>query len=198
MSTFRSHTHSVYASQWHPTHSSMFLSVSGDKTARIWDSGDSVRPAVSINAHPMEVLSCSWSPTESTTFYTGSVDKTIRVWDIRAVRAPICALEGHEFAVRKIRASPTQPGVLASASYDMSVIVWDIHNAVKKFAAATLTPSLGQLRDLQKINAEAHASTTLGRYNHHSEFVVGLAWSPTSPDTILSCSWDNTVQLWRV
>lgn len=35
------------------------------------------------------------------------------------------------------------------------------------------------------------------KYEHHSEFVVGLDWNLEFPGLLASCSWDETVYVWQ-
>jgi len=80
---------------------------------------------------------------------TASTDNMIKVWDLRATSdVPIMTLTDHTLAVRRIKFSPYHANVLASASYDMTTIVWD-----------------------------CNMQLPMNRFNHHTEFAVGLDFS---------------------
>ncbi|CAI7917902.1 unnamed protein product, partial [Closterium sp. NIES-53] len=130
---------------------------SGDCTLRIWDLREP-RSVLVLPAHDMEILSCDWNKYGGGSLIaTASVDRTICMWDIRAPRPgpgrpePLARLQGHAYAVRRVRCSPFHEPLLASASYDMTVCSWDFR---------------------------APEDALLGKLDHHTEFAVGLDWSP--------------------
>ncbi|KAF2303054.1 hypothetical protein GH714_013021 [Hevea brasiliensis] len=76
----------------------------------------------------------------------GVGDKSIKVWDLRSYRAPIAALNGHGYAVRKVKLLLHHRNLMVSGSYDMTVCIWDF-----------------MVED-----------ALVGRYDHHTEFAVGV------------------------
>jgi len=170
VSTFRGHSYCIYSTVWSPHAAERFASASGDKTARVWDARE--RDAVTIiPAHSHEVLTCDWNKYNEWTLVTGSVDKSIKLWDIRnATKGPIGSLKGHGYAVRRIKCSPHSETVIASSSYDMSLILWDV------------------LRE----------DPLIQRFEHHTEFVIGLDFNMFIEGQIASCSWDETVAVWML
>jgi len=109
---------------------------------------------------------------------TGSIDHTIRLWDLRALSSsqgslgatPLHVFTGHNLAVRRVKFHPFHGNVFASTSYDMSVGVWD-----------TSPPSAGMTR----------------RFNHHTEFVIGLDWHLFRENVLCTTAWDRTVVVWN-
>lgn len=170
LQTYVGHSYCVYSAVWSPKHGDTFLSASGDCTAKVWDIRQP-RPSLSIAAHQFEVLTADWNKYQDTVIATGSVDKEIRVWDIRNPGQPMNTLRGHQYAVRRVQWSPHHQTLLASSSYDMSVCLWD--------SAAPASDAL------------------LNRFDHHTEFAVGLDWSMFVEGLLASTGWDEMVYVWH-
>lgn len=75
-------------------------------------------------------------------------------------------LKGHNYAVRRTKFSPHDENILASCSYDMTLNIWNI---------------------------EKKENYLIEKYEHHTEFVVGLDFNLENEEEISSCSWDETV-----
>lgn len=122
-----------------------------------------------LPAHEFEILSCDWNKYDDCIIATGSVDKSIKVWDVRSYRVPMAVLNGHGYAVRKVKFSPHRGSVLASCSYDMTVCLWDymVEDAL------------------------------IGRYDHHTEFAVGIDMSTFVDGLMASTGWDEFVYVWQ-
>ncbi|KAF2305324.1 hypothetical protein GH714_003688 [Hevea brasiliensis] len=122
-----------------------------------------------IPGHDFEILSCDWNKYDDCLIATASVDKSIRVWDVRSYRAPIAVLNGHGYAVRKVKFSPHHRNLMVSCSYDMTVCMWDF-----------------MVED-----------ALVGRYDHHTEFAVGLDMSVLVEGLLASTGWDELVYVWQ-
>ena len=111
-----------------PGHADVFLSASGDNTAKIWDVRQP-RSTQTITAHQNEVkpvplfmtarqtwrtalalssllllpqvLAADWCKYNDCVFATGSVDKSIKTWDVRMPQREVATLLGHTYAVRR-------------------------------------------------------------------------------------------------
>ncbi|GBG77177.1 hypothetical protein CBR_g23503 [Chara braunii] len=167
--TFREHTYCVYAATWNPKHADVFASASGDCTARVWDVRDE-RSSLVIPAHKFEILSCDWNKYNDCVLVTGSVDKTIKVWDIRNLAQEMTMLQGHTYAVRRVKCSPHRENLIASCSYDMTMCLWDFW---------------------------ATEDALIARYDHHTEFAVGIDMSTLVQGLLASTAWDETVYVWQ-
>ena len=167
--TFREHTYCVYNATWNPRHADIFASVSGDCTLRCWDVREPNAILV-VPAHEYEILGCDWNKYNDSLIVTGSVDKSIRVWDVRNHRQPVTILQGHTYAVRRVKFSPHHENLIASCSYDMTMCMWDFR---------------------------APEDALLARYDHHTEFVVGLDMSVLVEGLLASSAWDELVYVWQ-
>ena len=166
--TFHEHAYCVYSAVWNPRHADVFASASGDCTLRVWDVREPGSTMV-IAAHDLEILSCDWNKYDDCCIATASVDKTVRVWDVRTYRTPLAVLSGHGYAVRKLKFSPHARSFLVSCSYDMTVCAWDymVEDAL------------------------------IGRYDHHTEFAVGVDMSVLVEGLMASTGWDELVYVWQ-
>jgi len=168
--TFREHSYCVYEVAWSPYHAELFASASGDCSVRVWDLREAAA-TLTIPAHDYEILTLDWNKYDQNVLVTGSVDKSLRVWDVRAPARPLAALAGHAYAVRRARCSPHHPSLLCSSSYDMSVCLWDF---------------------------KAPGGAPLQRWQHHSEFAVGLDMSVLVDGLVASAGWDELVFAWNL
>lgn len=166
--TFKEHAYCVYSTAWNPRHADIFASASGDCTTRIWDVREPGSTMI-LPAHEFEILSCDWNKYDDCIIATTSVDKSIKVWDVRNYRVPISVLNGHGYAVRKVRFSPHRASAMVSCSYDMTVCMWDymVEDAL------------------------------IGRYDHHTEFAVGVDMSVLVEGLLASTGWDELVYVWQ-
>ncbi|CAL9015656.1 unnamed protein product [Prunus brigantina] len=160
--TFKEHAYCVYSAVWNPRHADVFASASGDCTLRVWDVREPGSTMI-IPAHELEILACDWNKYDDCCIATASVDKSIKVWDVRSIRVPISVLNGHSYAVRKIKFSPHRQSSMMSCSYDMSVCLWDymVEDAL------------------------------VARYDHHTEFAVGVDMSVLVEGLLASTGWDE-------
>ncbi|BES93215.1 unnamed protein product [Nesidiocoris tenuis] len=167
LATYHGHSQLVYNAMWSPHVPSLFSSVSGDGTLKIWNAKIQQRAAMTVKAHDAEVLTCSWSKYDENLLATGGSDGLIRGWDIRSLARPIFQLRGCEYAVRRIQFSPHFSSVIASVSYDFTTRIWDY-------------------------KASCDPVETI---NHHSEFVYGLDFNCHVTGQIADCGWDSFIHI---
>eukprot|EP00897_Mesotaenium_endlicherianum_P010692 jgi/Mesen1/9651/ME000671S09013 len=167
--TFGEHSYCIYSAVWNPAHADIFASASGDCTLRVWDVREP-RSTLIIPGHEYEILCCDWNKYNDCLLVSGSVDKSIKVWDVRQSQQPLSVLQGHTYAVRRVKFSPHSEGMLASCSYDMSLCLWDYR---------------------------APEDALLAKYDHHTEFAVGLDMSTLVDGLLASTAWDETVYVWQ-
>ncbi|PPS05332.1 hypothetical protein GOBAR_AA15333 [Gossypium barbadense] len=122
-----------------------------------------------IPGHEHEILSCDWNKYDECLIASASVDKSIKIWDVRNYRVPVSVLNGHGYAVRKIKFSPHRRNLIVSCSYDMTVCLWDF-----------------MIED-----------ALVGRYDHHTEFAVGVDLSVLVDGLMASTGWDELVYVWQ-
>ncbi|KAJ7566951.1 hypothetical protein O6H91_02G125000 [Diphasiastrum complanatum] len=166
---FAEHSYCVYSTVWNPRHADVFLSASGDCTLRVWDVRDPDACLI-IPGHNHEILSCDWNKYDDCIVVSGSVDKSIKIWDVRNPRREITMLQGHTYAVKRVRFSPHRPHLISSCSYDMTVCMWDYM---------------------------APEDALLARYDHHTEFAVGIDMSTLVEGLLASTAWDENVFVWQ-
>jgi len=168
VNNFTAHQQIAYAAIWSPARPMCCATVAGDAMLHIMDMSVGNMPAQSIQAHQHEILTVDWNKYNEFQVITGSVDKTLRVFDIRNLTAPVQVLHGHQLAVRRVKSHPHNEHQVVSVSYDMSMNVWDLNLA-----------------------------QAIQRFDHHTEFVLGVDLSLFEENLVATASWDRTVCVWN-
>lgn len=168
--TIRGHVGVVNEARWSPRHVNLLMSVSGDKTARLWDDRTLNSTAV-ITPHESlmvsDLLSLDWNKYDEWNVVTATPSDLL-FWDIRSIaRGPVNRIpSAHRRAIKRVRFSPWQGNKLASIGYDMEVRSWD----------------------LTALNPRGP------HFDHYTEFATGMDWSNFERNKLFSCSWDETVR----
>mmetsp|Transcript_12072 Transcript_12072/g.20425 ORF Transcript_12072/g.20425 Transcript_12072/m.20425 type:complete len:316 (-) Transcript_12072:280-1227(-) len=168
--TFAEHSYCIYAVTWNPAHADVFASASGDNTVKIWDLRQE-RSTLTMAAHAYEILAADWNKYNDCVLATGSVDKSVKLWDVRMPMQPLNTLVGHTYAVRRVKCSPHQENLVYSCSYDMSMCMWDW--------------------------TRTDGNPLLKRWDHHTEFAVGMDVSTLVDGLVASTGWDEMAHVWR-
>ncbi|NUR61244.1 MAG: protein kinase [Catenulispora sp.] len=152
--------------------SKLLASCSFDKTARLWDVTDPLRPQPlgTCSKHTDQVWNVAISP-DGTTLATSSLDQTVILWDIRDPTAPQPSAQvsiGNK--LNGVAFSPNG-GTLAVGTWGGTVVLIDV----------------------------ARPTETAGRHtlSGHGSLVYSVAFSPDG-SYLASGSFDKTVRLWDV
>ena len=168
---------------------SRIVSVSVDKTLRIWDAKTGVQLST-LEGHSGRVRSVAFSP-DGSHIASGSEDETIRIWDAKT-SAHLSTLKGHAGWVLSVTFLPNGSHI-ASGSDDETVQLWDAKTGVQ---LSTLKPHSGCIKsvtfspDGSCIVVELDNSTI---YNYSVtdaklRLSVGMPNFPTPP-----CTRPNTI-----
>ncbi|MEV4547146.1 caspase, EACC1-associated type [Nonomuraea wenchangensis] len=118
----------------------VLATVSGDRTARLWNVADPLRPksAGVVTGHTAGLTGAAFSP-EGKVLATASADGTARLWDVATPTGPkpLGTLKGHEGPVLSVAAAP-KGGLLATAGADRTVRLWDVAAPASPKAVAVL------------------------------------------------------------
>ena len=125
---FKGHTGSVEDVAWSPGESTVFCSVSADRTCRMWDIRMRDKSAAFIAAHRTDVNVCAWNALRQHLLATGSDDGSFKVWDLRSFKShtPAATFTYHTQPITSIEWHPTEDSILACSSEDHSLTVWDL------------------------------------------------------------------------
>lgn len=105
---------------------SRMVTVSFDKTARLWDVPSGTESAV-LSGHRQQIVDVAFSP-DGTLLATASTDRTARVWNADSGEE-IALLEGHTGAITSIAFSPDS-GHILTASKDKIAHLYDARSGV--------------------------------------------------------------------
>jgi WD40 repeat protein len=128
----------------------LVLTVSGDKTARIWnrESGKTVE----LKGHQWAVLSGQFSP-DGARVITGSQDKTAKIWDAETGNE-LMTLEGHTAPVTSVAFSPDDTRAL-TGSQDYTAKLWDVsqqQSAGGKIAGKEILSLAGHAQEVTSVS----------------------------------------------
>lgn len=145
------------------------LTVSHDRTARLWDVADPrrPRPAGVLTGHTGTVNDAAFRP-DGRLIATASWDRTVRLWAVPAGRSPMAVLSGHTADVNAVAFSPDGRR-LASVGSDRTVRLWDV-------SRPRLPRQLAVLRG-------------------HAKQVVTVAFRPDGAE-LATGSFDREIRLW--
>ena len=164
---FRGHAGVVNEARWSPRHGNLFMSVSGDKTGRLWDDRSSRASAVISGDY--EFFSTDWNKYDEWSVVTATTPADLLFWDLRSIsRGPVNLIPGaHRRAIKRVRFSPWQGDRLVSVGFDMALRSWD----------------------LSALNPRGP------HFDQFTEFATGIEWSIFEKNKIFSCSWDETIRV---
>ncbi len=183
------------------------LSVSSDRTVRVWDL-DSAEGGAAWTGHPDEVHVLAIGPRGKYAF-SGGLDGSIVRWSLTDGTAT--NLAGHEGEILQLRVSE-DGNTLASASADRNVRLWDVetgrtahvlrrHDEPVKavaFGRNGLLASGGEDHDILLWNLKSQYPEEAPRVlRGHEQSVTDLAFIGDG-NVLASSSNDHTVRLWRV
>lgn len=167
--------------KWHGEH--VVGSVSDDATVRLWDSRSGATSGEVQVASNTAVNALAFHPKLEYILATGNGDCTVDIYDLRLLSRKLHTMMGHSDLVSSLQWLPHHDGVLALASQDRRVMVWDLARV-----------GLEQQQD----DMEDGAPELVMMHAGHTSAVQDVAWHPTEPWTVASCSDDNVVHVWRV
>ncbi len=145
------------------------LTVSSDRTARLWNLDDLSRPLV-LKGHSDKVTHGCFDPQNSSRMLTVSYDKTARLWDVNDLNNPI-VINGHKGPINYGCFDPRNSNRILTASSDSTAIVWDITNPKRPRSLAILK---------------------------HDGDVWMASFDPINSNRVLTVSNDGTAKIWNL
>jgi ribosome assembly protein RRB1 len=191
---FSSHTSSIEDLQWSPTETTVFGSVSADRSLRVWDIRVRERTSslAATNAHSSDINVMSWNTSQAYLIVTGGDEGSLKVWDLRTMSSskkggniasptPVASFDWHKAPITSVEWHPTEDSCFAASSADDSVTLWDL--AVEKDQEETK-----QVANGDKI---AEVPDQLLFVHQGQKEIKEIHWHPQIPGTVVSTSLDN-------
>ena len=184
----------------------LLLSVSRDKTMRLWNVSENTNVSV-YKGHTYPVWSLDIDRI-GINVVTGSMDKTAKLWQLEYTY-PLRMYAGHELDVDVVKFHPNC-NYLATASADKTVRLWSHADAkmVRVFTGnnagvhalgfspnGKLIASGGEDRTVRIW--DIGSSTLLKEFKGHSDIIYSLVWNQDS-SLLASSGLDGTIRLWDV
>lgn len=194
---FSSHTSSIEDIQWSPSESTVFGSVSADRSLRLWDIRVRERTSVlaATDAHDSDINVMSWNASQSYLIVTGGDEGGLKVWDLRTLSggkkgagnkssaAPVASFDWHKSPITSVEWHPTEESCFAASSADDSVTLWDL--AVEKDEeekAQAIAQGGDKMNDVPDQLLFIHQG---------QKEIKELHWHPQIPGTVISTSLEN-------
>ncbi len=205
------HNGKVIYAEFDPNNSQRVLTVSSDKTAKIWDL-NTVSNSVILREHTGGVIYGSFEPRNSNRLLTVSNDGTAKIWDISNVKKPMVMsnIKHNDESISYGRISSDNPNQLLTIS-QTSIKLWDISNFQAPKELKSLSGKKGEVwtsisdpqnfyRVLILSNNGTGIIWDLGKneqiltINHIG--VVNGSFDPRNPKRILTVGHDRTIRIW--
>jgi WD40 repeat protein len=150
--------------------SQFIVSVSDDKTARVWDGVSDFETATFIHPGPVRSVACSPPAASKLYCLTGGDDGKARLWDLsnpKSTSTPTRVLDGaHKGVVSAVAFSPD--GRICATADARDIAIWDVEKGNRKY----LLPQ------------------------HHLGEITSLRFTPQTK--LVSASRDNTIRIWSL
>jgi histone-binding protein RBBP4 len=177
--------------QYHPLHSSLFASVSDDRTVCVADTRNNTKTAANkskpnqIFRDNSEINCLAFNSYQEYVFLTGSQDGSIKLYDLRSAKAALHHMNYHKESILNLATSPHSCDVFAACSSDRRVSVWDL---------SRLGASLSE-----EERAEGPPEL-LFVHGGHTDSVSDMAWNYSADENwmVASVADDNILQVWQI
>ena len=193
---FASHTSSIEDLQWSPSETTVFASVSADRSLRLWDIRSRDRKSViaATNAHDADINVLSWNTGSKSSFLvvTGGDEGALKVWDLRnlsggskkggsATSTPVASFNWHQSPITSVEWHPTEDSCFAASSADDSVTLWDLSVELDE-------EEQGHTHHQDKTK---EVPPQLLFVHQGQKEIKEIHWHPQIPGTIISTSLEN-------
>lgn len=204
------HEGDVLYAEYDPTNSKRILTVSSDRTARIWNL-DNIRQPLVLKGHQDTVIRGSFNPKNPNQVLTVSHDGTARVWDLDNPDKSI-VLKGHSGLINDGSFDPQNPNRILTVGSDGIAIVWDLRDQKHPII---LKGHIGDIWQGSFNPKNSNLILTVGKdttariwdlnkldnpvilKGHTGEVLYG-SFDPKDPNRVLTTSNDRTTKIWNL
>lgn len=151
---------------------------------------------------------------EGRRFVTTSDDKSVRVWEWEVPVSIKSISEPHMHSMPAVTKSPSGAWLLAT-SLDNQILVYSgtdryTLNKKKRFSGHSVAGYACQvaMSPDESYVASGDSSGSIwvwdwkhckrrGKWKAHDKVAIGCEWHPFEPSTMVTCSWDGSIKLWK-
>ena len=204
------HDGEVGHAKFHPTDSGQIITVSDDKSARIWNL-DTLNEPVVLQGHKATVSSGSFDPHNNNRVLTTSYDGRVLIWDLRQPKKPLL-LGRHQSLVNSANFDIKNQNRVITASSDGKAIVWDVNSPQVPVAtlehkvdvwharfvpynpSQVLTVSQdGVIRIWKLTEPDAPVAQLRGNKGE----VLHVSFNPNNPHLLIASGTDKMTRVWN-
>lgn len=167
LAAYTGHSETVSGVSFHPSSNHLLSTCSYDQSLLFWDLRKLKPVTQSYEFSDIIPSTLTYINTDCNLVMIGSESGQIIIMDTRNLTSAVSKVDLHKRNINRMLFSPKNSSLLATCSDDLSIIVSKLH--------------------------KDSSLQTLHKDSSHSDFVRGLAWSPTKPTELASCSWDGNV-----
>uniref|UniRef100_A0A0K0FY56 Glutamate-rich WD repeat-containing protein 1 n=1 Tax=Strongyloides venezuelensis TaxID=75913 RepID=A0A0K0FY56_STRVS len=130
LTPYKGHKSSIEDIEWSPTEESLFVTVSSDRSIKLWDSRISGKDACVCtveDCHGSDINVLSWNKFEPL-IVTGGDDANIKVWSLRMLhhKQSVAEFKYHKSPITSLEWHPTETTTFMASGEDDQVTIWDI------------------------------------------------------------------------
>ncbi|MBW4449808.1 MAG: hypothetical protein KME38_23955 [Spirirestis rafaelensis WJT71-NPBG6] len=204
------HNKEVLYAEFAPGDSKRVLTVSGDRTARIWDLNNLAHPLV-LKGHEDIIQHGSFDPQNPKRILTVSNDRTARIWNLDNFNNPII-LKGHEAPINYGSFDPKNSNRVLTVSSDGTARVWDINNPnnpliLKGHERDVWMGSFDPQNSNRVLTVGSDSTARIWNLSqpdkplilkgHKSQVIYG-SFDPKNSNRVLTVSSDRTARIWNL
>jgi WD40 repeat protein len=204
------HESEVRHAEFAPGDSQLVLTVSRDRTARIWNLNNPSHPLI-LKGHEDVITHGSFDPNNYKRVLTVSYDETARIWNLDNPSNPII-LKGHKGLINSGTFDPKNSNRVLTVSNDGTARIWDVNNPnnsliLKGHNDNVLSGSFDPQDSNRVLTVSSDGTARIWNLKQtdkpvilkgHTNQVIYGGFDPKNSKRVLTASHDGTARIWNL